>query len=252
MQLGKLEHRLLIDIGNSKIKIASAAPVKILKTKDIPYTVNSIFNLIKSEISKFKKYDFEYIAISNPFHLISEKIVKLIRDYFGIYPLVINIKLKSPLVIKYEETLGTDRICSALGARFDYKNKNILVVDFGTATTYNLISYFTFKGGLICPGILTSLDSLDKKTKLNSKYIKFPARIINSKTDENINGGVLYSSLFTFERIVQETKKEYGNLFVILTGGLSGFISKKTKIKHTVDKYILFKGMNYFIDYNTL
>ena len=174
-------------------------------------------------------------------------LIEYFLNKFGIAPVFINRKMKLPVKIKYSEGLGNDRICSASAAAEMFGQRNILVIDFGTATTFTLVSGKVLKGGLIMPGIKTSLNSLTEKTSLPEVKINFPDKLINNNTADNIKAGVLYQSLFTAERIIKEVSKKYKSVFVAATGGFSGIISKRTKLINVTDPDLVLKGINIII-----
>lgn len=241
---------LLIDIGNSSVKIASANSgsysVKLLKRfsysksdfeKDFKFNVNNLL----------KKIYFNITGIS----LLKDGNEKFLNYYFKKYfdtkPIFINREIKLPIKISYKAGIGNDRICNAVAANEIYRMKNILVIDFGTATSFTLISNKSLTGGIISPGIETSLNSLTEKTSLPDVTIKFPKKLINNNTSDNIKAGILYQSLYSVERVILELKKSYKDLFVISTGGFSGLISKKTKLINRIDRNLVLKGINLII-----
>lgn len=243
-------NNLLIDIGNSDIKTGTgnSGNKNVRLINRYPYSKK---NFRKDFINCIKDLDiksqFDQIGIS----ILKDINQKFLNDYFqknfAITPVFINRNLKLPIKIEYSEGLGNDRICNAVAAVREFRDKNILVIDFGTATTYTLISNNVLTGGMISPGIKTSLESLINKTSLPEINLTFPKRIINNNTNDNIKSGVLYQSLFTAERFIQEAKKIYGSVFVVATGGFAGILSAKTKLINSVDKDLVLKGINYII-----
>ncbi|MDQ3019747.1 MAG: type III pantothenate kinase [Bacteroidota bacterium] len=241
---------LLIDIGNSEIKIGEGNSkiysVRLLKKSS--YSKNNFkkdFKLIIENV--FVKNAFDKAGIS----ILKDGNEKFLNNYFiknfNIKPVFINRNLKLPVKINYSKGIGNDRICNALAANEIYKSKNILVIDFGTATTYTLISNKILIGGMISPGIKTSLNSLIKNTSLPNVKLNFPKKIINNTTINNIKAGVLYQSLFSVEKVISELIKTKAGLFVIATGGYSNLISKKTNLINKVDKNLVLKGINIFL-----
>ncbi len=174
-------------------------------------------------------------------------IEKYIHIKFKIEPVFINRKLKLPVSVKYSKSLGNDRICNGAAASVIYNKKNTLIIDFGTATTFTLMSDNILTGGMILPGIKTSLLSLTGMTSLPEVNLTFPRSLINNNTIDNIRAGVLYQSLFSAERIIRETGKKYKGLFVIATGGYSKLISGKTGLINITDRYLALKGINIII-----
>ena len=243
-------NNLLIDIGNSDVKIGTALPSEEL--------VNSVYRFSYSK-QKFEidfrknlneqklKNNFGKIGISVLNDKNKEWLSSFLKDKYDIKPVFVSRKLKLPVKIDYSAGLGNDRICSASAASLIFKNKNILVIDFGTATTYTLIVNKIIKGGLISPGIKTSLRTFIEKTSLPEVSPEFPEHLFNTNTEDNIKAGVLYSALYSCERIINEAKKKYGKFFVIATGGYSNLVSEKTKSINKIDENLVLKGINFII-----
>jgi type III pantothenate kinase len=241
---------LLIDIGNSNIKTAVGIDDKITGVKRPGYAKNN-FELYINKILNYKS-DFDAVGVSCLNKKYYAIINKLLFKKFNVKPLFVQYNSKLPIKLDYERTLGNDRICSASAAvmKYPYK-KNILVIDFGTATTYNLISNKIFKGGIITPGILTSLQSLNRKANLPKTGIRGINNLISNKTKENIISGVIHQSLFTTEGVIASLKKKYRNLFVISTGGLAEFVYEKSDLINKTEKNLVLEGINYIVNLNS-
>ncbi|MCX6164087.1 MAG: type III pantothenate kinase [Ignavibacteriae bacterium] len=241
---------LLLDIGNSNIKIALSSSKKIINVKRCNYLKNNFTNTLKI-IFKYKRNEFDSIGISCLNTNYRKIISNIIKNKYSVVPFFVKFDSNLPIKFKYEKSLGNDRICSAVAASIKYKSKrNILVIDFGTATTYNLVSNSIFIGGLITPGILTSLQSLNSKANLPMTNIKKISNLITNKTKTNILSGVIHQSLFTTEAIIKTLKKKYKNLLVISTGGLAELIYKKSCLIDKADENLVLEGINYILIHN--
>lgn len=241
---------LLLDIGNSNIKIALSSGNKIFKVKRYEYEKRK-FEFSLSKILKFKRKEFDAIGISCLNSKYKKLILNIIRNKYKIIPFFVEFDNRLPIKLKYEKSLGNDRICSSVAASIKYeKRRNILIIDFGTATTYNLVRNKVFIGGLITPGILTSLQSLNSRAYLPLTSIKNINNLITNKTKANILSGVLHQSLFTTEEIIKILKKKYKNLYVISTGGLAEFIFKKSCLIDKNEDNLVLEGINYIIMHN--
>lgn len=239
---------LVIDIGNSRIKFAKCINGKLGKSEFEDYDKNNFVKRIGTLLSFSVQYNSIGISCANTEHI--SYIKNRFKKEQNIFLLSRDSKL--PLKINYAKTLGTDRICGALGAVKRYPgNKNLLVIDFGTATTYNLIADKAFIGGLITPGIKTALKSLIQNTSLPEPELKFKKKLYYKSTLDNIGNGVLLQSLFFTERIISEYKKEFKNLFVITTGGNSDFIYRNTKLINKKEADLNLEGLNYFLEFNS-
>ena len=152
--------------------------------------------------------------------------------------------------------VGADRIVNCVSAIVGYGDGNpMIVVDFGTATTFNIISANNeFIGGVIAPGIKGSLDSLVNGTaKLPRVEIEAPKSIIAKNTVTNMQAGIVFGFAGLTEYIVKRIKKELKapNAKTIATGGFSNVISKEIEGIDVVDKLLTLKGLKYLYDLNT-
>ena len=250
-----MQKNLLVDIGNSHIKAAIGLQDDSLKNvKRFKYDKESQFEKLNHIISSFIKkckdiHEITKVGISLLDFKKRPAIRNLIKPYFRNSPVFINTKIKLPIKIKYSSTLGSDRICSTVAAFCKYrKRKKILIIDFGTATTYNLLINGMFEGGMITPGVETSLQSLINKTSLPKVKIDAKVKLITNDTINNIKSGIWFQNLFTVERIIQEIKKKHKNLFVITTGGLSHLIYNKTGLIDKLEKDLVLEGINYILN----
>lgn len=250
-----MQKNLLIDIGNSHIKAAIGLPdASIINIKRFEYEKKHQSEKLNSIISSFIKKSKDINEITNiGISLLDIKmrpvIKNLIKTYFRSSPVFISRKINLPIKIKYSSTLGSDRICSSVAAFYKYRNrKKILIIDFGTATTYNLLINGVFEGGMITPGVETSLHSLVNKTSLPKVKIDAKVKLITNDTVNNIKSGIWFQNLFTVERIIREIKKKHTNLFVIATGGLSHLIYEKTKLIDKLEKDLVLEGINFILN----
>ncbi|MBQ7912312.1 MAG: type III pantothenate kinase [Clostridia bacterium] len=185
-------------------------------------------------------------------------IEKMCSLYLGIEPLHVAPGLKSGLNIRCDDSreVGADRIVNCVSAIVNYgENVPMIVVDFGTATTFNIISANNeFIGGVISPGIKGSLDSLVNGTaKLPRVEIEAPKSIIAKNTVTNMQAGIVFGFAGLTEYIVKRIKKELKapKVKTIATGGFSKIIAKEIEGIDVVDKLLTLKGLKYLYDLNT-
>lgn len=248
--------RLLIDIGNSSIKAILGTDKLISKSfKKTFYNKNKF----KTEFNSFIKNNYiihkgeiNSVGISlcdNKFKKICNKIIK---DNFNLQPFFISFNNKLPIKIDYPKTLGSDRICSSVAATKNYKNNPlILVIDYGTATTFNLIKNKTFIGGIIASGIGTCLKSLLENTNLPK--VKFDLKkinIISKDTKSAIISGVFYQTYGLSNFIIQELQKKYRNLIIICTGGFGEIFSRAIKEIKSFYPNLVLEGINEILKFN--
>lgn len=236
---------LVIDIGNTRIKHAISVNGKLGKAHYEDYDKTNFIRKLATLLVFSVQYNTVAISCANTEH--ADYIKHRFYKEDNIFLLRSGSKL--PIKIDYAKTLGTDRICGAMGAVSKYKKyKNFLVIDFGTATTYNLVSNGIFKGGLITPGVQTALKSLVSNTTLPDVKLKFKGKLYYNNTLDNISNGVLLQSLLFTEKIIEEYKKKLKGLFVIATGGNSQLIASRTKLINKIDENLNLEGLNYFLE----
>ena len=149
------------------------------------------------------------------------------------------------LNIKMINELGSDRIANAIAAYDKYK-KNCLIIDFGTATTFDIIHKpGVYEGGVIAPGVKLSINNLNKSTALLPVFsLKDNKKIYGKNTTEALNAGFLwgYQGLINnlIKKITLNGKKNYK---IILTGGYASFFKKFIDKKSTLDTNITIKGI---------
>ena len=170
------------------------------------------------------------------------------QKYFGLNPLILRPGIKTGLKIQYlnPKEVGADRIADAVGAITMFPNRNLIVADFGTATTYDVINKEKqFIGGAIAPGIDISANYLIKKAALlKHTVLELPKNIIGKNTKTNIQSGVMYSAIFSIEGMIQNIIKEINaETDVILTGGFSKLISPKLAFPHFLNPNLTLNGI---------
>lgn len=193
-----------------------------------------------------RKFDSLY------FSLVDSSIAsKLTFDNNWMTPFVVKATSPLPIKIDYAETLGSDRICSAVGAYSKFKDKkSILIIDLGTATTFNIVSDGVFKGGMISTGIRTSAEALMNKTTLPKVILSSKVKLINNDTHNAIISGIVLQQVLFIQKAIEEYKKLYKGLYVVSTGGGAEIIKKH---ETGIDKYepnLVLEGLNQIAIYN--
>lgn len=255
---------ICIDIGNTNIKYAIYDKDELkfsfrvstdLKRTSDEYGAQLTGMLTTKNISV---EEIEGGIVSSVVPSLDYTIDKMCSLYLHIDPLRIAPGLKSGLNIRCDDTreVGADRIVNCVSAIVEYgEGTPMIVVDFGTATTFNIISENNeFIGGVIAPGIKGSLDSLVNGTaKLPRVEIEAPKSVIAKNTVTNMQAGIVFGFAGLVEYIVKRIKKELksSNVKTIATGGFSNIISKEIEGIDVVDKLLTLKGLKYLYDLNT-
>jgi len=167
--------------------------------------------------------------------------------YFSLKPLFIEPGVKTGMPVLYDNPaeVGADRIVNAVAAVEKY-GAPCIVVDFGTATTFDCVSAKAqYMGGVICPGIGISADALFERTaRLPRVDIRKPARVIGSNTVGSLQSGLYYGYLGLVDGILENLLKEMGEKTkVIATGGLAPLIGPASKHIATVDDLLTLEGL---------
>ncbi|MGH2575453.1 MAG: type III pantothenate kinase, partial [Ignavibacteria bacterium] len=246
---------LAVDIGNTSTSLGIFIKNKLIFTYNIP--TSSDFKktyLHKKIISVCNNNDIRVdhltnIGISSVVPAKNNFWRELNRDYFKLLPHFVTYKSKTSIKLKIDnpKEIGADRICNAVaGYELFKRRENIIVIDFGTATTYDVVlKNGDYIGGIIAPGIETLSQSLHQRTAklpllIPDKHFVFPRFPIGRNTLEAMQAGLMYSSLDSMERMVQRVEKSLKSKFkIVLTGGLSNLISKRTKYKVTHKKFLV-------------
>jgi type III pantothenate kinase len=217
---------LALDAGNTRIKACLFDKDRNIISKDSIKTAKFIENDndVASFLNKFEKENIEKSIISSVVTEANEKLSEFIKSFCGKEPYIISSQL--PLGINYSyknpENIGADRISNILGASSFFISP-FMVCDFGTATTISLsLEENVFSGGLISPGVKTSLNALfTEASKLPDVHIDGKMSLAGNSTDKCIRGGVYYMQRFFIEGYINSLKKEYPNLKTACTGGFS-------------------------------
>ena len=254
---------ICIDIGNTNIKYAvydkDDLKVSFRVSTDFKRTSDEYGEQIIGmlDIKGIKAEDITGGIVSSVVPSLDYTIDKMCEIYLHIEPLHIAPGLKSGLNIRCDDAreVGADRIVNCVSAIVGYGDGTpMIVVDFGTATTFNIISENNeFIGGVIAPGIKGSLDSLVNGTaKLPRVEIEAPKSIIAKNTVTNMQAGIVFGFAGLVEYIVKRIKKELKAPVVktIATGGFSNVISKEIEGIDVVDKLLTLKGLKYLYDLN--
>ena len=238
---------ILGDIGNSEIKIFLVnSNNKIVKQTSFPSKkINnkillSKFRLLLTDFKKIEKILFCSVVLRS-FDLIKKFLSKKIKKKcFEVKKL----KLRSLLNIKVNyKQVGSDRLTNAISA---LNNKdNFIIIDLGTATTFDVIIKNDYKGGIIAPGIQTSLNTLIDKASLIPKItLKKNNNVIGNDTISAVRSGFFWGYSGLIDKIINLIKKETKRSYkLIITGGFSELFKTSIKKKVILDKNITIKGL---------
>ena len=238
---------ILGDIGNSETKIFLVSSKNII-LKSINFSSKKISNKILSKKFKYLVKDFKSIekvlfcsVVPKSFNLIKRFLSK--KSKKRCYE-VKDLKLRSLINIKVNfKQVGSDRLTNAISIL--NKKDNFIILDLGTATTFDIITQNIYRGGIIAPGIRISLNTLsDKATlipKINLKQIK---KVIGVDTISAVRSGFFWGYAGLIDNIVYLIKKETRKSFkLVITGGFSDLFKNSIKTKFKQNKDITIKGL---------
>lgn len=190
------------------------------------------------------------VAICSVVPALNYSIRSAFLKYFAVDPFFLNTDSKFDLKIQYEniQEIGADRISSAIAATHTYAGKNIVVIDLGTATTFDVITADrVYLGGVIIPGIYISMKALSENTaKLSTVNIVKPENILGKNTAANIQSGLYYSHLGASREIIQRIAVDvFQNqpFLIIGTGGFAHLFENEALYDVLIPELVL-NGLN--------
>jgi len=242
---------LCIDVGNShiyggvfngdEIKIRFRHTSKVSTSDELGIFLKSVLrenDCLPEEIKK--------IAICSVVPQLDYSLRSACVKYFASEPFILQAGVKTGLNIKYRNPVevGADRIANAIAAVHRYPNQNIIVIDFGTATTFCVITaQKAYLGGAILPGVRLSVDALSKNTaKLPAVEIIKIENAVGRSTIESIQSGVYYGVLGACRELIDRMSKEIfgaNKALVLATGGFASLFDKQDLYDHLVPDLVL-------------
>jgi len=243
-----------MDIGNTNIVLGIAEKDKVLQhwrirtekeitADELAILVNNLF-----QASQVDFHDVTDMIISCVVPPLLSTIEEFAEKYFHIKPLIVGPGIKTGMPIRYDnpKEVGADRIVNAVAAYEKYKSA-LVIVDFGTATTFDYVSADgAYMGGAIAPGVLISCEALFQKASKLPRVEIFarPKSVIAKDTISSMNVGIIYGYAGLVDGIVNRMKKESGEeLTVVATGGLAPIICEVSETIDHVEEFLTLAGL---------
>lgn len=234
---------LIIDIGNTRIKIALFEEDKIVLEK--------AFETLNDFIFEIGELDFEHCIISSVKFSEAELKLKLYFDFLFLTP-----QTALPITNKYgtPDTLGVDRKAASVGSRTMFSKGNLLSIDLGSCITYDFLNEKNeYLGGAISPGIKMRFQAMHQQTaRLPLAELKENQKIniTGDRTESGLLSGVYHGILFEIEGFIAAYRQQHQDLKVIICGGDSKFFETLTKDHIFVIPNLVLYGLNRILTYN--
>ena len=252
---------LVFDIGNTNMVLGVYDGENLVRdwriNTDLDKTSDEYGVLIKNlfDASNISLSVVDAIIVSSVVPAVMHSLENFCRKYCNISPMVVGPGIKTGLNIKYEDPkmVGADRIVNAVAAISKY-NCPVIIIDFGTATTYCAVSKKgEYIGGAISPGMKISSEALfQKASKLPRVELVTPETVICKDTVSAMQAGIIYGYAGQVEKIVGLMKKELKDegTLVIATGGLANMISQETNAIDVIDPNLTLEGLRIIYEKN--
>lgn len=252
---------LAIDVGNTNIVFGLYEERNIVdywRINSDPHKTADEYGILFREAIKSVNAgikDIDNVIIASVVPPLTGIIKRMVERYFKVVPLIVDEDTKTGLKICYKDPreVGADRIVNAVAAYTIYGGP-VIIVDFGTATTFCAVSREAeYLGGVIVPGIMISLDALSQKAaKLPKITLEPPKTVIGRDTVSSIQSGIVYGYAGLVDEVVERMKKEMdGEPYVIATGGLAELIAARTRNIKEINPMLTLEGLRLVFEMNS-
>lgn len=246
---------LAIDVGNTNIVIGAFRGATLVHSWRLTTirerTSDELGILITNlcERHEVRQVDISGIVIASVVPPLTATLVAMVSDYFGRVPLLVEPAVNGGMPILYDNPaeVGADRVINGIAAFEHYgRGLPIIVVDFGTATTFDAISAKgEYLGGVICPGPQISADALfQRAARLPRVELRKPARVVGTNTVASMQSGLFWGYVDMVEGLVRRMKAELGGAAVVVaTGGLAAVVAPESALIEHVDPELTLRGL---------
>lgn len=248
---------LAIDIGNTNIVLGVFDGSRLVHS----WRLATLRERTADELGVFVTHFFDHqelkvsaidaIVLASVVPPLTGTVMVMAQRYFGITPLVVDATIPTGMVVRYDHPadVGADRIVNGVAAYEAYgraAHRPVIVVDFGTATTFDAISADgEYLGGVICPGIQISADALfQRAAKLPRIEVRKPAGVIGRTTVGSMQSGLFFGYVDMVEGLVRRIRRELGGSAIcVATGGLAEVIAPETDAIEHVSPDLTLDGL---------
>ena len=248
-----------IDIGNTNIVFGIYEDKNIIdywRISSDPHKTADEYGLLFCDLLKYANVgmkNVDNVIIASVVPPLTSVFIRMVQRYLKTTPIIVDENTKTGLKICYDNPgdVGADRIVNAVAAYAAYGGP-VIIVDFGTATTFCAVSKEAeYLGGVIVPGILISLEALlQKAAKLPKVTLEPPKTVIGRSTVASIQSGIIYGYAGMVDELVERIKKEMGGEpYIIATGGLAEMIVQTRNIKE-INPMLTLDGLRLVFEMN--
>lgn len=237
---------LIIDIGNTRTKLAVFDGKKLLKF----VILKQRWSLSKAKLF-LKKYKIQNVALTSVANM-EQQLAAYLRKEYALLELTDKTAIPINNLYRTPKTLGKDRLAAVVGATELFPKKASLVIDAGTCITNDIIDAdHNYHGGNIIPGIEMRFKAMDTFTaRLPLVKRRKSDDFMGNTTISCMRSGTQWGVIYEMEGFIREYKKKFGRINVILTGGDADFFANRLKTKIFVNHYLVHIGLNKILNYN--
>jgi type III pantothenate kinase len=251
---------LVIDAGNTNVTLGVFRGAELLAQWRLTTDHNRSSDEYGAQVRDLFEHggvdlkEMDAVAIASVVPPLNPSLMRMVEVVFGLTPLFVDDTTDTGLKIRYESPseLGADRIVDAVAAVTKY-GAPCIVVDFGTATTFNAVNEAReYLGGAIAPGVMISAEALfSRAAKLPRVEIKKPEKVIGASTVAAMQSGLYYGYVGLVDRVLEQMIAEMGSKpRVIATGGLAMPVAGASKFIEKIDPTLILDGLRFIHERN--
>jgi type III pantothenate kinase len=256
---------LVIDVGNTNIVLGIYDSKNLIadwRLSTDSMRASDEYGILIMQLFKIRKIsisEIQGIIISSVVPGVMHSLEHMIRKYFDIEPVIVGPEIITGINIKCDnpKELGTDRMVNAVAAHQMYKGVPLIIIDFGTATTFCTVrENGDYTGGIICPGVKVAANALfEKAAKLPRIELAKTPFSIGKNTADSMQTGIIYGYIGQVEYIVTKIKEEMKKSeekepYVIATGGLAKLIVQDSEYVDKIDPLLTLEGLRIIFEKN--